>query len=358
MKKVVLLLLVSMLLTSCFGDSDEVKKAKQDLGVIKTEKIINDDTSWEEQEDVIVSEELGDPRIQIIQVSGEKLLRLDTLDYKDFKNWYAKITWKTLWQVDKIIVSFSNDESDFPSDWFTLKKFKAWDKNFEYNASSKFKVLDFGINKYRFIAYSWAEKSILELLVVVSENDKRILENNGDLSEFEQQKDEEEKSEEKLNEDTWIHEEFEASNLPKWWDYGDIIKLWEDSFTYSDIKWLEISKEKLWNVNCWKDEDTSTYFVTELLAEKQKSWYYWNTCRDIIKWKWISFFVTRLEWNNYVYEKHYLDTNHWLYWIYELERWEGATSENLSDKNKELKVKNGDFESLSVVNSLFKKIIK
>lgn len=358
MKKIILLLVTSLLLTSCIGDSDEVKKAKQDLGVIKTTEIVQEDSILNESEDIEVSKESWDPRIKITQISGEKLLELNALDYKDFKSGYSKISGRTLGQVDKIIVSFSNDESEFPSDWFTLKKFKGGDSEFEYNASSKFKVLDFGVNKYRFVAYSWNERSVLELLVVVSENDKRILDNNGDLSDFEQQTEEQKDNEKDSNEDSWIHEEFEANNLPKWWDYGDVIKLWENSFTYSDIKWLEINKEKLWNVNCGKDEETEKYFVTELLSEKQKSWYYWNTCRDIIKGKWISFFVTRLEGEKYIYEKHYLDTNHGLYWTYELERWEGATSENLSDKNKELKATNDDFESLSVVDSLFRQITK
>lgn len=358
MKKIIILLSLLIILSSCFWDSDEVKKAKQDLWVIKITNIVEQDSILDKQEDIKVLEQSWDPRIKITQVSGEKLLELDPLDYKDFKSGYAKISWKTLGQVDKIIVSFSNNESDFPSDWFTLKKFKGWDTTFEYNASSKWKVLDFWVNKYRFIAYSWNEKSILELLVVVSEDDKRVLENNGNLSQFEDNKNKELINDNKWDEDSSNNELFEINILPKGWDYGDIVKLWEKSFTYSDIKWLEVNQEKFWNITCDKNEETGKYFVTELLSEKQKSWYYWNTCRDIIKWKWISFFVTRLEWDNYVYEKHYIDTQHGLYWIYELERWDGATSENLSDKNKELKATNGDFESLSVVDSLFRQITK
>jgi len=57
MKKIILLLVTSLLLTSCIGDSDEVKKAKQDLGVIKTTEIVQEDSILNESEDIEVSKE-------------------------------------------------------------------------------------------------------------------------------------------------------------------------------------------------------------------------------------------------------------------------------------------------------------
>ncbi len=362
MKKIAIILFFGFLLTSCFWDSDEVIKAKQDLGVIQWTSI---EESVENNEGSIAIPTMwdlmdikGDPRIKITQISGEKLLELWDLDYDEFKTWYSKITGTTLGQVDKIIVSFSNEESEFPSDWFTLKKFKGWDTTFEYNASSKFKVLDFGVNQYRFVAYSGTQKSILELLVVVSEDDKRVLEWNASVWDYEESV-ENVTTQEDTEEN--VYEELADGDLPKGWDFWDIVKLWGSSFTYSDIKGLEINTVTDTSIDC-SDIDGVTSYIKENIAK----WPYWNTCRSILKENWVYLYVTKMDQNEYVYEKHYIDPKHWLHWSFELERGELYSTEDelsvterdslLWDKNKELKSKNDDFTQQSITDSLFKKI--
>ncbi|MDQ7009794.1 MAG: hypothetical protein Q9M94_05875, partial [Candidatus Gracilibacteria bacterium] len=119
MKKIIVLVLLSLVLTSCFGDSKEVIDAKKDLGII--EKTVED---LEEDKIEKLSNDLSeDPRISITQISGEVFLKLGDLKYSDFKNGDSKITGVTLGQVDKIKVDFSNENSEYPNDSFVLKKF-------------------------------------------------------------------------------------------------------------------------------------------------------------------------------------------------------------------------------------------
>jgi len=359
MQKIIISIFLLLALTSCFGDSSEVKKAKQDLGIVDVTSDFNItwDSKIEEKDSTLNNwiELSNDPRISIKQISWEKVLELDELNYKDFKKWHAKITWKTTSYVSKIKVDFSNENSNYPNDEYTLAKFKPGWKNFEYNANSKYKVLDFGLNKYIFTAYTKTWESVLELKVLVSINDDEYLDGKktdnqqGDFSPLK------ETSVDKL---IWSEDDIVYTELPEWWDFGNVVKLWEKSFTYSDIKWLEIKKDILEKINCDKNEDTDTYFVTEFLWKRQKSWYYWNTCRDILKNNWISFYVTRLDWEDYFYEKHYLDFKHWFYWIYEIEKGQWVDKDNISEKNKELKELNKTFSQVEIVDNLFKKIIK
>lgn len=356
MKKIIILVFLTLFLSSCFWDSQEVIKAKKDLWIIKENpKVLQQETPQDLQQKKAkntINDLSEDPRISITQISGKPLLKLDPLKYSDFKNWYAKITGTTLWQVDKIKVDFSNENSIYPNNSFVLKKFKSWWKTFLYNANSKYKVLDFWLNKYLFTAYSWDSKSVLELKVLVSVNDDEYLDwKTKKQNSFEKQE------ETKKTELIWDENDLVFTKLPEWGDFWNVVKLWEKSFTYSDIKWLEIKKEILSKINCTKNEDTDEYFVTEFLSDRQKSYYYWNTCRDLIKDKGISFYVIRLDWDKYFYEKHYIDLVHWFYWIYELESWEWVNKDNISEKNKELKAKNREFKNTEIVDNLFKKII-
>ena len=95
--------------------------------------------------------------------------------------------------------------------------------------------------------------------------------------------------------------------------------------------------------------------LTDYLSERMTSWYYWNTCRDIVKDKGIKFNVIRLQGDDYVYERHYIDFVHGFYGVYELETGTGVTSENIADKNNELKLR--EFPSLDIVDDLIKDIV-
>ena len=56
------------------------------------------------------------------------------------------------------------------------------------------------------------------------------------------------------------------------------------------------------------------------LSESQTSWYFWNTCRDIVKEKGIKFNVIRLEGETYIYAGHYMDFVNGFYGVVELEK--------------------------------------
>lgn len=354
-KNIIILIFLSLFLTSCFWDSKEVIKAKQDLWIIENTPTFDlvDKTKVEEEKKEENTDVGYDPRISIKQISWEKILELEELKYIDFKNGHAKIIWKTLWFVSKIKVEFSNENSTYPNDDYVLWKFKSWGESFEYNANSKYKVLDFGLNKYIITAFTPGWESILELKVLVSVKDDEYLNwKSEDISDLEK------KDETSTNKLIWEENNIVFAELPEWWDFGNVVKLWEKSFTYSDIKWFEVKKEKLENIDCWKNENTNTYFVTEFLWERQNSWYYWNTCRDLIKDNGISFYVTRLSWDDYFYEKHYLDFVHGFYGVYEIEKGQWVDKDNISDKNKELKELNETFKQTEIVDNLFKKIIK
>lgn len=335
MKKILILSFFIFFLTSCFWDSKEVIKAKKELGVIKKTVEKNSNISWNLTWTWDIIEK--NKNISIKQISWEKILELDKLNYSDFVNLNAKITWKTLWKVDKIVVNFSNLSSDFPDDSYQLKKFKSWWKTFEYFATKKHKVIDYWLNIYRIIAFYWDKKSILELQILV---EKEIIEKQKKL--------------------VWDKAKVIFEKLPKAIDFWHPVKLTESSFTYSDIKWLEVKKEFLKNIDCTKNEKTWVYFLTEFLQNRQNSYYYWNTCRNIIEWKWISFYLIRIDKKTgwYFYEKHYIDFVHNFYWVYEIEKWKWVDKYNISDKNKEFKEKNETFKQIEVVDNLFKTILK
>jgi hypothetical protein len=87
------------------------------------------------------------------------------------------------------------------------------------------------------------------------------------------------------------------------------------------------------------------------------SWFYRNTCKEIVKDKWISFYVIRLDWDDYIYEKHYIDYIHWFYWILEIEKWQNVTKNNIAEKNTELKGNNDTFDKTDITDKIFKEIV-
>ena len=347
MKAYFLWLFMIFFLFSCFWwNSDEVIDAKKWLG------IITQDNSWV-TDDSIPSIDTWDlldvlpdnttssgnisenKNIEINYLTDNKFLELDDLSWKDLLSWEVEITWKTLINVDKIIIKFSNKESDYPDDNFTLKQYKPWDKTFLYRAFSRYETLDFWKNEYIIEAYSWDEVSKL-LLIINLENEKVL-----DKVEL-----------------------LDIKNLPVWWDFGDPKELWDWNITYSDLKWLEIKKivDNFFecDINIWTDN----YYVSEYLDKINDSYYWWNTCRPFEKDNWISYFVLKLDQEDYKYEKHIFLKN-WIYWIYELDSWsnlvlkEDSVQEKnikLKAKNDELKEKHDEYINLDIINNLFKNL--
>ena len=170
--KILAVVFCVMLLSSCFWESKDVIKAKQDMWIIETPVTATQESAnnWTIEEWVLdetpVEVSSWSQRIQVKNISWKEILELWDLDYSDFKKWYAKILGKTLWNVSQITVEFSNDDSTFPNDAFTLRKFSAGDATFEYNASSRFKVLDFGLSVVSFAACSQYARSICYIYIL------------------------------------------------------------------------------------------------------------------------------------------------------------------------------------------------
>ena len=333
MKKIIVLLVLVFSLSSCFWstDNNQVNDAKKEL--LWSWEVSSD--SWNIDENVSDSWSVEDSnswslenkeKVSINYLDENKFIELDDLTWKDFTiSDEIEITWKIIDKnVDKIEVKFSNRESSFPADDYILKTFKKWDESFKYKASKKFSVLDYGENIYEITAYKWKEISKVELIINIDKTD-----------------------ESNVSVET---KDLKIEDFPTWWDFWNPIKIWTDSFSYSDLKSLEIKKQEIWNIDC---ENLNDY-----LSKNMKSYYYWNTCRNTVKDKWISFYITRLNWNNYVYEKHYLDNVHWLTWTFELEKWQtnAETKDTIQQRNDDLKPRNTEFTTSKIVDNLFVEI--
>lgn len=323
-------LFLILLLSSCFGSNDdEVNKAKQDLWI--TESSGSMDDTWsnvDTSESGSLVEEQEFKQIEITPLTGEQFVELDDLSNEDFSDWEVEIKWKTLTKVDKITISFENKDSNFPSDKYDLKQFKLGDKVFMYRAFSKYESLDYWKNVYTIEAHSWDKVSKLQLVINLK------LEEDKDASE-------------KVAE---VFEDISLDTLPTSAKFWNPIQLWSGKVWYSDIKWLEIKNDKITELTCEK--------LTEVLSDKIDWYFFWNTCRPIETDKWFSFFIIRLAWDKYYYEKHYYLLNGWIYWTQELETWTWVTKETLEAKNLELKAKNASYDILKISDNLFKELVK
>ena len=118
---------------------------------------------------------------------------------------------------------------------------------------------------------------------------------------------------------------------------------------------------------CWsfEKEDINCDNVTDFFGNSLNTWFYWNTCRKVISDdEGISFYIIKLseDKSEYIYEKHYILYNKWLYGVYEIVSWISVDEDNIwldiQAQHSVLKEKNDDYAVLEVVDSLFKKIIK
>ncbi len=330
MKKIIFLL-IPIILTSCFfsNDNDEVEKAKKEIlsgeqnSIIENENInINDFNQSDEITETIENEQTQSVNIKNIS-NDEWVIFIDDLNNKDFYTGEVWITWTVKWNVDKIEVSFSNSTSTYPSDLYELKQFKSGDTTFKYLASTHFETLDFGLNEYIFTAYSSWNTYKVKVEVNLPE---------------------------KLNTSTTSYKKID--NLDDF-DMPSSSTFWDPSLndnriiTYANIENFFITKNNVENIKCDN--------LTEYLSQNFK-FPYWNTCRDIIKDKSIGFYVLRLDWDNFKYEKHYVNYDLGLYWILLLEEWDWVTWSMLADKNKELKEKT--FDQVLITDKLFKEMKK
>ena len=263
--------------------------------------------------------------------------------------------------VQSIKVEFSNLASSFQNDNYTLQNFSAWDTSFEYNASPEFQVLDSWENSYLFTALTREWESITKLTLIAgsawsndtneiqTENAQTEVTNNGSITDV---------------------------NFPRW-NFGEVIIANNTTAYYSDIKGLEIQKEaNLSRVTCEATQTTkevevsgtgetngettteveTTYNLTEYLVNKY-GFVYWNTCRPFVSaTSWITFNVLRLVWNEYKYEKHYLDYNNGIHGILELDSWTDITRANIATKNTEFR--DTSYPITPISDQLFTSIIQ
>lgn len=327
---ILILLLLIFSLSSCFKSNEEdISKVKQEL--------LNNEKSLEEQFEENIAkyeeieqelEEQKEEKFIINYLWENKFIEIDDLTNKDLSKLELEITWKTLVNVDKIVVNFSNSWSTFPVDEYTLKTFKAWDKTFLYRAFKKYETLDYWKNTYMIEAYSWNEVSKIEIIVNIIDETKKTTDISND-------------KEDKI---------LDISLLPTGDYYWNPVSLWNWKVTYSDIKWLSIEQIS------WTGITLDSDSINSFLASKYKSWFFWNTLRPISWQDWVSFYVVRLDGEKYYYEKHYY-TPSWFYWVLELESWTWVDVSTISDKNTELKDKNETFVIITIADMLFKKIL-
>jgi len=257
-----------------------------------------------------------------------QFLDFNAISEADLQAGEVELSGTTLVDVDKITVSFTNKTSDYPDDFYTLKTFKPGADSFKYLASSRFKVLDFGVNTYLITAYSGRETSETRIVLALWEEDESV------------------EDESKL---VGVEENVELVDLPTSQSFGKPLMLGEDAFTYSEIDNLEVKKISVPELSCDN--------VTDFLSNNINTWFYWNTCRDLLKDKVITFYVVKLNGEEYVYEKHYVDYVNSFYGVYDVQTGTWITKDNIAEKNKELKALNEEFENTTQVDRLFKEIV-
>lgn len=339
MKKIIISFACVFVLSSCFGTKNEDIESVKNALISNTGTTTTKTDSLEKKEDTNGYEAKNAPdktpaeqwaTFSTKSLTEKQFLTFDSLKIEDFEDFEKEITGKTLENVDSITVYFSNVDSKFEDSKHKLSKFKKGDDTFLYRAFKKYDNLDYGENVYVFEATKGDEYSKLELRVFLPEKKVEMIQ-------------------------LW------EENLPSSSDYGAPRELWNGKITYDGVKWLEIEKNSNLEIipkdyDSEKSKKTESEFVTEFLEKKIDGWFYWNTKRKI--WETgISFYVLRLDGEDYMYEKHYFNGKD-KYGVLELEKWKWINTENIAEKNKEFAEKNVDFKVTKVVDTLFTDLTK
>lgn len=358
MKKIIFVLIIAVIaygLMQYSQPNQELIDAKKELW-IQVDNSINtqvndakkeifkqvDNAVWEIKEVVedVVKDET--PTFSIELLSWSDILELDKLEISDLTDGEVDLTWKINAHVDKIRVLYSNNDSDYPDDDYPLQQFVAGSDKFLYRAYSGYKTFDFGTNVYTIIMTSWKEESRVQLSIYYPnvEDDE-----NSDSEDIKKEE---------------IKHSIDSSDLPTSGDYGSPIKLWENKFTYSDIKGFQVEKHSVSVVDCSSD------LVTSTIWEKTWSWSWWNTCRPSTDKTYVTYYALNMKDWEYVYAKHYFSQNY--YAITELSTWVDEwwnTLQSVADKNEwlknnnnELREQNESFEITKITDTLFENIIK
>jgi hypothetical protein len=254
---------------------------------------------------------LSDSPVSIEYLDEKTYIILDSLSEKSINTEEVSVTGKTQsWGIDSIDVQYN---------WGIIQKIKTYnpkESHFTYVASARQKSLDFWKNEYVFTAHLGKDTSQVKMVIMLPWESKT------------------------MTFVSWL-QDISASGSVTQTSTGKIEdpKTVPASQIHSLIEWLTISAPILSSLDC-----SQTDKITEFLLDRY-TWAYWNTCRDTVKEKWISFYVLRLEGDSYMYEKHYYDFVVGRYWIFSLEHGEWLTKEMMGDKNKEFKLK--DFSQIT-----------
>ena len=329
MKKIIIAIIGILFLTSCFNSTDTttVNQARNELlHPTATSSLVPKQVRRDEPTS---SGALLKPtqakKIDIEYLDEKAYITLDPLSEASINTEEMVISWKTQsgW-IDKIVVQFSNSDSQYPQDSYTLKTYKRGDTSFKYIASSRQKVLDFWKNVYTFTAYTGKDTSQVKVSIQLDPSSPTL-----PLPKVERWS--------TLNSQT-----------------GAVIvqQAWPPTLTpNTSISGLNSKNIALEPLDCSKTDAITEFLLT------QYTWAYWNTCRDIVKERGISFNVLRLEGDNYMYEKHYYDFTNGNYSVLTLETGIWVTKETMGNKNKELK--NKDFSSQTkAADEYFKKMLQ
>ena len=138
-------------------------------------------------------------------------------------------------------------------------------------------------------------------------------------------------------------------STPSFVEFWDAVSVSDTSFVYNQVRGLEIFREQ-------QSEEIICEDITDFLTERLRSWFFWNTCRPIVSERGLKFNVLRLDWESYIYERHYIDIIASLYWVLELERWTGIDRENIAEKNTELR--DVEFPLIEVWDGLMRDLLR
>lgn len=338
MKKYIVFLISFLFIASCGTNSQQIEQAKKELfqtGSVEQALVSPLDSSGAIEEQI--GDQVSPTAVSITAMSQEQFLQIDPISESDILDGEVEISGSIFADVEKIEVIFENATSEFPRDEYTLQTFKKGDTSFKYLASSRFQVLDFGENIYTIKAYKGSEISETQVVLQLATNTpiSTPVEISKDVN-----------YKEKIigGEETSI-----TLKLPESTTFGNPVSLGVDSITYSNINNFEIVQQDVSQISCEN--------ITSVLGEKLNTYYFWNTCRDIVKDKGISFYVIFLSGPTYTYQKHYVDYVHGFYAVYDIETGTGVDKDTISQKNDELKANNERFTKVVITDDLMKKIV-
>jgi len=348
MKKYIILISL-LILSSCFWNDSKVEDAKKralwwddnskEVAYNETDESSNDTNK--EVEQTIESDDTSTvdvPYVEVENITEEQIFTIPNL---------PTITTATRrfsingyiggeYNVDKIVVSFSNDSSDYPDDVYTLWEFNPWDSTFTYNAiKENYNVLDFWLNEYVVEAYIWDKVFSKKVIVYLPEMQ--------DLSSWVTYE----------SKWFWTEENYKLVKFPEnSSSFGSVIEMKDWEFAYSKVDWFRIFAWPVDEYSCANSSELSDYLIS-------KFWFvYWNTCVSISSGDWLYVNVLQLKNDTHKYFRYYIDNKNNLEWIKDLASgyWI-VTKDNIWEKNKEFKAKDFSLET-GFSDTIFNLLIK